>query len=58
MKSDRINYIIVGGFVILMLAGIVTSVAMLSGRTGATDTYYTSYEDVTGLKFGSQVLYM
>ncbi len=58
MKSDRINYIIVGGFVILMLTGIVTSVAMLSGRTGATDTYYTSYEDVTGLKFGSQVLYM
>ncbi len=58
MKSDRINYIIVGGFVMLMLTGIVISVAMLSGRTGATDTYYTSYEDVTGLKFGSQVLYM
>ncbi|TFH49643.1 MAG: MCE family protein [Lysobacterales bacterium] len=58
MKSDRINYIIVGGFVILMLTGIVISVAMLAGRTGSTDTYYTSYEDVTGLKFGSQVLYM
>jgi phospholipid/cholesterol/gamma-HCH transport system substrate-binding protein len=58
MKSDRINYIVVGGFVILMLAGIVVSVAMLAGRTGATDTYYTTYEDVTGLKFGSQVLYM
>jgi phospholipid/cholesterol/gamma-HCH transport system substrate-binding protein len=58
MKSDRINYIIVGGFVILMLTGIVISVAMLTGRTGGTDTYYTSYEDVTGLKFGSQVLYM
>ena len=58
MKSDRINYVIVGGFVILMVAGIIASVALLSGRTGATDTYYTSYEDVTGLKFGSQVLYM
>jgi phospholipid/cholesterol/gamma-HCH transport system substrate-binding protein len=58
MKSDRINYIVVGGFVILMLAGIIISVAMLAGRTGATDTYYTQYEDVTGLKFGSQVLYM
>lgn len=58
MKNDRVNYIIVGGFVILMLAGIVISVAMLAGRTGATDTYYTRYEDVTGLKFGSQVLYM
>jgi phospholipid/cholesterol/gamma-HCH transport system substrate-binding protein len=58
MKSDRVNYIVVGGFVVLMLAGIVVSVAMLAGRTGATDTYYTRYEDVTGLKFGSQVLYM
>ena len=58
MKSERINYVIVGSFVILMLAGIVVSVAMLTGRTGGTDTYYTSYEDVTGLKFGSQVLYM
>ena len=58
MNSDRINYIIVGGFVILMLTGIVVSVAALSGRTGAKDTYYTRYEDVTGLKFGSQVLYM
>ncbi|NCF28362.1 MAG: MCE family protein [Gammaproteobacteria bacterium] len=58
MKSDRINYIVVGGFVILMLTGIVISVASLTGRTGATDTYFTRYEDVTGLKFGSQVLYM
>ena len=58
MNNDRINYIIVGGFVILMLTGIVISVAALTGRTGATDTYYTRYEDVTGLKFGSQVLYM
>ena len=58
MQSDRINYLIVGGFVILMLAGIVLSVAMLTGRTGGTDTYYTRYADVTGLKFGSQVLYM
>lgn len=58
MKSDRTNYIVVGGFVILMLTGIVISVAALTGRTGATDTYFTRYEDVTGLKFGSQVLYM
>ena len=58
MKSDRINYIVVGSFVLLMLAAVVVSVAMLAGRTGATDTYYTSYDDVTGLKFGSQVLYM
>jgi len=58
MKSDRTNYIVVGAFVLVMLVGIVISVAMLAGRTGATDTYYTRYDDVTGLKYGSQVLYM
>ena len=58
MHNDRINYLIVGSFVLLMLTGIVMSVAMLTGRTGGTDTYFTRYADVTGLKFGSQVLYM
>lgn len=58
MKSDRINYIVVGVFVLVMLAGIVVSVAMLAGRTGVTDTYFTRYDDVTGLKYGSQVYYM
>ena len=58
MQNDRFNYIVVGSFVILMLTGIVVSVAMLTGRTGGTDTYYTRYADVTGLKFGSQVMYM
>lgn len=58
MKSDHINYVIVGAFVTAMLAGIVVSAALLSGRTGDTESYFTSYRDVTGLKFGSQVLYM
>lgn len=58
MKSNRINYLVVGFFVIAMLAGLVASVAVLTGRTGATDTYYTSYRDVSGIKFGTQVLYM
>ncbi|MDX1434346.1 MAG: MlaD family protein [Gammaproteobacteria bacterium] len=58
MKSDRIDYVIVGVFVSAMVAGLVVAVALLSGRTGDTESYYTSYRDVTGLKFGSQVLYM
>ena len=58
MKSDRINYLVVGGFVIAILVALTISIALLTGRTGATDTYYTSYRDATGLKFGSQVLYM
>lgn len=58
MKSDRINYLVVGSFVVAMVIGLVVSIGLLTGRTGATDTYYTSYRDTTGLKFGSQVLYM
>jgi phospholipid/cholesterol/gamma-HCH transport system substrate-binding protein len=58
MKSDRINYLLVGSFVMATIAGLTVAIALLTGRTGATDTYYTSYTDATGLKFGSQVLYM
>ncbi len=57
MKSNKINYFVVGGFVLIMLAGLVVSVAVLTGRTGATDSYYAVYNNVTGIKFGSQVLY-
>ncbi len=58
MRNDRVNYVLVGGFVLAMIAALVMSIAMLTGRTGVTDTYYTRYADATGLKFGSQVLYM
>ena len=33
------------------------SVAVLTGRTGAVDHYYTVYDNVTGVKFGTQVIY-
>ena len=58
MKSGRLNYVVVGTFVLAMLAGIVFAVTLLTGRTGATDDYFTTYQDATGLKFGSRVFYM
>ena len=58
MHDERMNYVLVGSFVLAMVVGLVFALALLTGRTGATDTYYTTYEDVTGLKYGSQVLYM
>jgi len=58
MKSNRINYLIVGTFVIAMVVALVASIALLTGRTGATDRYFTSYRDVSGIKFGTQVMYM
>lgn len=57
MKDSRINYVLVGGFVLAMLAGLIAVLVLLTGRTGPTDTYYTVYGNVGGLKYGTQVLY-
>lgn len=57
MRSSKINYLLVGVFVIGMVVALVISVALLTGRTGATDRYYSYYENVTGVKFGTQVVY-
>ena len=58
MRNNKLNYVAVGAFVLLMVTGLVTTLTVLSGRSGPSDAYYTSYEDATGLKFGSVVLYM
>jgi phospholipid/cholesterol/gamma-HCH transport system substrate-binding protein len=58
VKNNSINYVVVGVFVIAMLAAAVTVIAALSGRTGPTDAYVTAYGDVSGIKFGTKVLYM
>ncbi len=57
MNTARINYVAVGAFVAAMLVFGLIAIAMLSGRTGATDSYYAVYKNVTGVKFGTQILY-
>lgn len=57
MRTSKISYFAVGLFVIVMIAGLVISVALLTGRTGATDSYHAYYSNVTGVKFGTQVVY-
>ena len=57
MRSSKINYLLVGTFVLVMLAGLVVSISLLTGRTGATDAYHAYYSNVTGVKFGTQVVY-
>ncbi len=57
MRSNKINYLIVGSFVIVVLVGLVFSIAILSGQTGPTESYHAYYRNVTGVKFGSQVFY-
>ena len=53
MKSNKVNYVVVGSFVLAILVGLVISVAMLTGRTGATDTYFAVYDNVTSIKYGT-----
>lgn len=57
MRSHAINYVVVGAFVIAMLAGLIVAVALLTGTTGATDPYFAVYRNVEGIKFGTQILY-
>lgn len=57
MRDAKINYILVGSFVMAMLVALVTVVAILTGRTGDTDSYYTYLANVGGLKYGTKVTY-
>jgi phospholipid/cholesterol/gamma-HCH transport system substrate-binding protein len=57
MRDDKRNYVLVGGFVIAMLAALIVWIALLSGRTGPMDDYYIVYDNVMGLKTGVEILY-
>ncbi|WP_293367620.1 MlaD family protein [Nevskia sp.] len=57
MTSTRLNLAVIGGFVLLALVSLIVSLAVLAGRTGASDDYSVVYGNVAGLKYGSPVLY-
>jgi len=57
MINSKWNLTLVGGFVLLAVGSLVLVLAVLAGRTGNTDTYYTVYSNVSGLKYGTQVLF-
>ena len=57
MRNSKINYIAVGAFVSAAIAGMLISIALLTGRTGATDSYFSMYKNVSGVKFGTQVVF-
>jgi phospholipid/cholesterol/gamma-HCH transport system substrate-binding protein len=57
MKDSRINYVMVGSFVLAMLVALVVVVALLTGRTGSTDAYYTRMDNVAGIKYGTKVTF-
>ncbi len=57
MRTSKISYFAVGLFVLAMIVGLIVAIAVLTGRTGATDPYHVYYSNVTGVKFGTQVVY-
>lgn len=57
MQDNRINYVVVGAFVSAMLVAFVVVISILAGRSGATDEYFTVYENVGGVKLGTLVFF-
>jgi len=57
MRDTRNNYLIVGVFVLAMLSTLLLWLAVLSGTTEATTTYYMEFENVIGLSPGGQILF-
>jgi len=55
MYNRRFNYVIVGVFVTAMLVAGGVSLALVTGRTGPTDTYHVVLDNVSDVKFGTQV---
>ena len=57
MKEDQRNYILVGAFVLSMVAGLILWIGMVSGRSGSTVDYFIRYGSVLGGKEGTQVYF-
>ena len=57
MTQNRSNQFIVGLFVIAGLASLFIALALITGRTGPTDTYYTVMNNVAGIKYGTPVVF-
>jgi phospholipid/cholesterol/gamma-HCH transport system substrate-binding protein len=57
MKEANRNYTAVGAFVLAMLAVLIAWITVLSGVTGSTDRYYMLWDNVMGLKSGTQIFF-
>ena len=55
MYNNRMNYVLVGSFVAAMILAAIVSIAVLTGRTGPTDRYFVLLDNVTDIKYGTQV---
>ncbi len=56
MKSSKISYVVVGAFVLLILAATLATIMIMAGKTTAMDSYHTVYANVSGLRNGTRVM--
>ena len=57
MKRDNVNYLAVGGFVLIALVLLLVVLYKLTGRVGDSDPYHVHFDNITGLTDGSRVTY-
>jgi len=57
MRHERINYALVGLFVIIMALLFMAMVYRVTGKSGPVDLYSVIYDNVQGLKYGTPVYY-
>lgn len=55
MRKHNLNYAIIGLFVTGTLTALVVVFALMTGRTGSTDSYDIIFDNVADVKFGTQV---
>lgn len=57
MKRDNINYLVVGSFVMLILFSFFVFLYQIMGSNGPTETYFVTYNNVSGIKYGTPVAF-
>jgi phospholipid/cholesterol/gamma-HCH transport system substrate-binding protein len=57
MKQDNINYFMVGSLVLGVLVLLLVVLVRLTGQQGDTESYYVTYNTITGIKRGSAVTF-
>lgn len=57
MRRDNLNYLLVGGVVLVAFALAMLILFRVTGEGRGGDEYYTFYEQVSGLRFGTPVYY-
>jgi phospholipid/cholesterol/gamma-HCH transport system substrate-binding protein len=57
LRDERRNYLVAGSFVLAMLVLLLVWLALLAGRTGATEPYFVVYERVNGLRSGTEIFF-